>query len=63
MIEMLESAMEKPGFWILGAGGTAAVLIGWIMSKKSGWVALPLWQILATIVIIWVASVFFASQD
>ena len=56
MIELLENAMEKPGFWILGAGGTAAVLIGWIMSKKSGWVALPIWQILLTVVIIWVAS-------
>ena len=28
-----EDAIEKPGFWLLGAGGTIAVVLGFIFSK------------------------------
>lgn len=58
-----EDVMEKPGFWLLGAGGTVAVILGYIMSKKMGVISMPLWQIVATIVVVWVASVFFAARD
>jgi len=59
----LDEVVEKPGFWLLGAGGTVAVLFGWIMSKRSGWMTLPLWQMLVLLVVVWVASVVFASKD
>jgi len=63
MIEILEEAMEKVGFWLLAGGGTAAILLGWIYSKKSEWVALPIWQVIIMIIVVWVASVFFATRD
>ena len=58
-----EEIIEVPGFWILGSVGTIMVVIGWIMSKNMEAGALPLWQILLTIIVIWIASGFFASRD
>lgn len=60
---MLEEVTEKAGFWILGVGGTIMVLLGWIMSKKMELTRLPLWQMLIIILVIWIASVFFAARD
>lgn len=60
---MIEEATEKVGFWILGGVGSACVLIGWIWSRKMGWESLPFWQVLVLLIVIWVASVFFASKD
>jgi len=62
-IEDLGEVTEKIGFWMLGAGGTAAVVLGWIMSKRMGVMTMPVWQILAMIVVVWVASAFFAARD
>ena len=59
----IEDVMEKPGFWILGVGGTAMVLMGWIMSRRAGWITMPLWQVLLTILVIWGASVAFSARD
>ena len=63
MIEIIEEAMEKLGFWILAGGGTAMVLLGWIASKRAGWMTLPLWQVIVSILVIWIASVFFSTRD
>lgn len=59
---MIAEAMEKPGFWILGCGGTVAVLGGWILARNWGWETLPLWQVALSILAIWGASIVF-SQD
>jgi hypothetical protein len=60
---MFEEALESEGFWILGGVGTAMVVLGWIMSKKMDMVALPLWQMAILILVIWIASAYFASRD
>jgi len=59
----IEEALETPGFWILGALGVGATLVGWIVSRKAGWVALPLWQLIVIILVILVASAYFATKD
>ena len=59
----LDEALDEPGFYILGGLGTAAVLVGWIISKKSMEFSLPIWQLLILIVGILVASAFFATKD
>lgn len=59
---MLEEALESPGFWILGVGGTITVLLGWIMSKKMEMASLPVWQLIVIILGVWVASAFFGSE-
>ena len=58
----IEDALEEPGFWILGVGGVAMVLIGFIVSKKMEY-SLPVWQLLVLIVGIIVAAAFFATKD
>jgi len=59
----LEEAIEEPGFWILGIGGVAMVMIGWIISKKSMEFSLPIWQLLILIVTILLASAYFSTRD
>jgi len=59
---MFEDLMDRPGFWILGGGGTLMVLLGYIMSKRMDLMPMPLWQVAITILIIWVASAFFSEQ-
>jgi hypothetical protein len=59
---MFEDLMDRPGFWILGGGGTLMVLVGYIMSKRMDLMPMPLWQVAITILIIWVASAFFSEQ-
>jgi len=51
----------SPGFWILIVLGWSATLIGWKMSKGFG-SALPVWQILVTLAVIFVAAAFFARE-
>ena len=59
----LDEVTGSPGFWLLGAGGTAAVLIGYIASKRMDMVAMPIWQVAVTILVIWAASAFFVMRD
>jgi len=60
---MLEEVLESPAFWILGAGGTIAIILGWIMSKKAGWEVLPTWQIIVMIIATIAASAYFSVKD
>ena len=60
---MIEEIMESPGFWILGGGGTIAVLLGYIMSKRITEFAFPLWQLIVIIIGVLAASAFFALKD
>jgi len=55
--------LEEPGFWLLGGGAIAATLIGYIWSKKMGWIPLPWWQLIIILIVELVAAAFFASRD
>jgi len=59
----ISEILESPGFWILGGGGTIAVLGGWIMSKRAGWDVLPAWQMIAMIITVLIASAFFGTRE
>lgn len=59
----IEEAFEEPAFWILGGGGVAMELLGWILSKKMFEVSLPFWQLIFLIVGTLVAAAFFATRD
>jgi len=52
---------QSPGFWILVVLGWSATILGWKLSKSFG-SALPTWQILATLVVIFFAAAFFARE-
>lgn len=60
---MIEEALESPGFWILGIGGVAAEILGWIISRRAGWEVLPFWQLLIMMAGTLVAAAFFALKD
>ncbi len=59
---MIEEALDSPGFWLLGCGGTIAIVAGWIMARNMELEMLPLWQLVTLIVVVWVASAFFAAK-
>ena len=59
----LEDAIESPGFYILGVGGTLMVIIGWAVSRNMDAGALPIWQLALIILVVWVASAFFAGRE
>ena len=59
----ISETLENPAFWILGGGGTIAVLVGWIMSKRAGWMSLPFWQVMVMVAAVVIASAFFANQE
>lgn len=52
----------KIGFWVLVILGWSATLIGWTMSKSWDSGALPLWQIILTLIVIFFAAAFFARD-
>jgi len=57
-----EETFASPGFWILAMLGWSATIIGWTMSKKMNIGALPLWQIIITLIVIFFAAAFFARE-
>jgi len=62
MIDRLIEATETAGFWVLGLGGTAAVVLGWKVSKGVG-TAFPLWQLFIIIAVAWLAAAFFTTKE
>ncbi len=58
----LEEALDEPGFWILGVGGIAMEVIGFIISKKMEY-SLPVWQLLILMAGTLIAAAFFATKD
>lgn len=60
---MITEAFEEPAFWMLGGGGVAAIILGYIMGKKMGLDAFPIWQLLLLIVGTLVAAAWFATKD
>ena len=41
-----EEALESPGFWILAGLGLSAEVIGYIIAKRTGMAAFPIWQLI-----------------
>ena len=62
MVEM-DEILENPLFWLLGGGGLAAELLGYIVSKRMGMEAFPLWQLIVVMLGTLVAAAFFALKD
>jgi len=54
--------LEEEGFWILGGMAVAATIVGYIMSKRMEWVALPLWQLIVIIVVEIIAAAIFTLK-
>lgn len=59
----VDEILESPAFWLLGGGGLAAELLGYIMSKRMGMDAFPLWQLLVVMVGTVVIAAFFALRE
>ena len=59
----ISETLENPAFWLLGGGGVAAVLLGWIISKRAGMEVLPTWQMLILLLTVIVASAIFSNRD
>lgn len=52
----------KAGFWVLMILGWSATILGYTWSKGFDSGALPLWQVLVTLVVIFFAAAFFARD-
>jgi len=53
---------QSAGFWILVVLGWSATIVGWKMSQGFDSGALPLWQIIVTLIVIFFAAAFFARE-
>lgn len=60
---MFEDILDNRAFWILGGGGVAMELFGWVISKRAGWGSLPIWQFLILIIGTLVAAAIFANKS
>jgi len=59
----ISEVMETPAFWILGGGGIAAELGGWVLGRNMGWTPMPFWQLGVMMVGTLVAAAFFAMKE
>jgi len=59
----LEEAFDEPAFYILGGGGIAMEVLGFIISKNSLEYSLPIWQLIVLMLGTLVAAAFFATRD
>jgi len=59
----ISEALESPAFWILGGGGIATELLGWIISKRMMEYSFPIWQLLIVMLGTLVAAAFFALRE
>ena len=50
------------GFWILVLLGWSATIIGWKVSQGMDGGGLPLWQIIITLIVIFIAAAFFVRE-
>jgi hypothetical protein len=58
-----DDVLNNPAFWILGGGGVAMELIGWIVSKRMMEYSFPIWQLLIMILGTLVAAAIFANKE
>ena len=59
----ISEILESPGFWILGAGGLIAEILGYMVAKNSGWEIMPFWQLIVMMAGTLVAAAFFATRE
>ena len=59
----LEDVIENPAFWILTGLAITAETIGFIISRKSGLDAFPLWQFLILVAGTIIISAVIAGRD
>ena len=59
----IDEVLEAPAFWILGGGGVAMELIGFVISKRMGMGTFPIWQIIILMLGTLIAAAFFATKD
>jgi hypothetical protein len=52
----------SPGFWVLTILGWSATIMGWKMSQGMDSGSLPFWQIAVVLIVIVIASAYFARQ-
>lgn len=60
---MIEEALESPAFWILGGGGVAMEILGWIISRNMMEYTFPIWQLIVLILGTLLAAAFFALKE
>lgn len=60
---MLDEILESRAFWMLGVGGVAAEVLGFIASRRMGLDAFPIWQFIILIIGTLGAAAFFALKD
>lgn len=60
---MIDELIENPGFWLLAGGGLIAEVLGYILSKRMGFEAFPLWQLIIVMIGTVVAAAFFATRS
>jgi len=59
----INDLVDNPGFWILGGGGVAMELLGFIMGKRWGLPSMPLWQLIVMMIGTLVAAAIFSNRD
>jgi hypothetical protein len=57
-----EEAVENPAFWILGGGGVAMELIGYVIAKRTGLGTFPIWQLIVLLAGTILAAVWFSND-
>jgi len=58
----LDDLLNNPGFWILGGGGVAMEIVGWIISKRMMEYSFPIWQLGVMIIGTLIAAAIFANK-
>lgn len=58
-----DDLIDNPGFWILGGGGVAMEILGWIFSKKWIGTSFPLWQLGIMVLVTLAAAAYFSTKD
>lgn len=59
----IEEVLESPGFWILGGGGVAAIVLGYTWGRNQGWEVMPFWQLIVMIIGTLLAAAYFATKE
>ena len=59
----IEEIIESPAFWLLGAGGVIAEVLGYMWSRNQGWEVMPFWQLVVIILGTLLAAAYFATKE
>ena len=59
----IDEALDEPAFWILGVGGIAMEVLGYIGGKSIGLGSMPVWQLVIMMMGTVIAAAYFATKD